>query len=98
LAGPSATAVFYMGLGRLEHIVERLLQHGAPGSRPAGIVAQGTTADQRVVTATLATIRGAALRADLKSPSLLIVGDVVSLQPSLSWFDTESAASLSQSA
>ena len=56
LAMPGATAVFYMGLARLDHIVERLLEHGAAATRPAGIIVQGTTANQRVVAATLATI------------------------------------------
>jgi uroporphyrin-III C-methyltransferase/precorrin-2 dehydrogenase/sirohydrochlorin ferrochelatase len=99
LALPGATGVFYMGLARLEHIVAKLLEHGAPGVRPACIVSQGTTCGQRVVTATLASIRSAASAAGLQSPALLIVGDVVALQPSLSWFNTEaSAADLSQTA
>ena len=96
---PGATGVFYMGLARLEHIVAKLLEHGAPGIRPAGIISQGTTPDQRVVIATLATIRAAASAAGLQSPALLIVGDVVALQPSLAWFNTGTAAAdLSQTA
>ncbi len=99
LAMPGATGVFYMGLARLDHIVARLLEHGAPGLRPAAIVSQGTTPQQRVVTATLATIRAAASAAELHSPALLVVGEVVALQPSLSWFTTEAAAvDLSQTA
>ena len=57
LAKNGNTAVFYMGLARLDHIVEQLLEHGAPGTRPAGIIAQGTTADQRVIAGTLSSIR-----------------------------------------
>ena len=62
LALPGATAVFYMGLARLDHIVEKLLEHGAPADRPAALIAQGTTANQRVITATLATIRARVVR------------------------------------
>jgi uroporphyrin-III C-methyltransferase/precorrin-2 dehydrogenase/sirohydrochlorin ferrochelatase len=91
LAMPGATAVFYMGLARLDHIVEKLLEHGALGERPAGIIAQGTTANQRVITATLATIRGAASEAHLESPALLVVGDVVALHSTLAWFNTTAA-------
>jgi uroporphyrin-III C-methyltransferase/precorrin-2 dehydrogenase/sirohydrochlorin ferrochelatase len=98
LAMPGATSVFYMGLARLDHIVAKLLAHGAPATRPAGLIAQGTTPNQRVVTATLATIRGAAAVAQLQSPALLIVGDVVALQPALAWFNAEAAADLSQTA
>jgi uroporphyrin-III C-methyltransferase/precorrin-2 dehydrogenase/sirohydrochlorin ferrochelatase len=98
LAMPGATAVFYMGLARLNHIVEKLLQHGALGERPAGIIAQGTTANQRVITATLATIRGLASEAHLESPALLVVGDVVALHSTLAWFDTAAEIDLSQTA
>jgi uroporphyrin-III C-methyltransferase/precorrin-2 dehydrogenase/sirohydrochlorin ferrochelatase len=92
LSATGSTAVFYMGLARLEHIVERLMAHGTPGSRPAAIVAQGTTANQRVVTATLASLQGAATDAGLEAPALLIVGDVVALQPALGWFNAGSGA------
>ncbi len=98
LAMPGVTGVFYMGLARLDHIVAGLTAHGAPGVRPAGIITQGTTADQRVITATLATIRAAAAGAELQSPALLVVGDVVALQPSLAWFRPEAPADLSQTA
>jgi uroporphyrin-III C-methyltransferase/precorrin-2 dehydrogenase/sirohydrochlorin ferrochelatase len=99
LAMPGATAVFYMGLARLDHIVEKLLEHGAAATRPAGLIAQGTTANQRVITATLATIRGVASEAGLESPALLVVGDVVALHSTLAWFDTSSSGvDLSQSA
>jgi uroporphyrin-III C-methyltransferase/precorrin-2 dehydrogenase/sirohydrochlorin ferrochelatase len=98
LAMPGATAVFYMGHARLDHIVEKLLEHGAPAARPAGIIAQGTTANQRVITATLATIRDASADANLESPALLIVGEVVALHSALAWFGAASAVDLSRTA
>jgi uroporphyrin-III C-methyltransferase/precorrin-2 dehydrogenase/sirohydrochlorin ferrochelatase len=96
LALPGATAVFYMGLARLDHIVDRLLEHGAADTRPAAIVAQGTTPEQRVIAATLATIRGLAAGANLEPPALLIVGEVAALHSTLAWFNTYSAPDLSQ--
>jgi uroporphyrin-III C-methyltransferase / precorrin-2 dehydrogenase / sirohydrochlorin ferrochelatase len=98
LAMPGATAVFYMGLARLDHIVERLLEHGAEPVRPAGIIAQGTTPNQRVITATLATIRDVSSGANLESPALLIVGEVVALHSTLAWFGAAAEADLSQTA
>jgi uroporphyrin-III C-methyltransferase/precorrin-2 dehydrogenase/sirohydrochlorin ferrochelatase len=98
LAMPGATAVFYMGLARLDHIVERLLAHGAPATRPAGLIEQGTTARQRVITATLGTLRGVASAANLGSPALLIVGDVVALHSTLAWFGSAAGIDLSQTA
>jgi uroporphyrin-III C-methyltransferase/precorrin-2 dehydrogenase/sirohydrochlorin ferrochelatase len=98
LAMPGVTAVFYMGLARLDHIVQRLLNHGAAAARPAAIITQGTAANQRVVIATLATISAAASDAKLESPALLIVGDVVSLHSSLAWFNSGPAPGLSETA
>ncbi len=65
LAAVRTTAVFYMGLARIEHIVERLVAHGAPPDRPAALIAQGTLPAQRVVAATLSGIAGAARTAAL---------------------------------
>jgi uroporphyrin-III C-methyltransferase/precorrin-2 dehydrogenase/sirohydrochlorin ferrochelatase len=98
LAQPRGTAVFYMGLARLEHIVAKLLEHGAAPTRPAGIIAQGTTPDQRVITATLATIAGVSAASNMESPALLIVGEVVALQSSLAWFGSAAGVDLSQTA
>jgi uroporphyrin-III C-methyltransferase/precorrin-2 dehydrogenase/sirohydrochlorin ferrochelatase len=98
LGKPGTTAVFYMGLSRLEDIAAKLLEHGAAASRPAGIIAQGTTANQRVVTATLGTIRKLSNEANLQSPALLIVGDVVALHSALAWFNAGAAVDLSQTA
>ncbi len=98
LAMPATTAVFYMGHARLEYIVQKLLEHGAPATRPAGIVAQGTMENQRVIIATLATIRSVSSEADLQAPALLIVGDVVALHSSLAWFNADVAQVLSRSA
>jgi uroporphyrin-III C-methyltransferase/precorrin-2 dehydrogenase/sirohydrochlorin ferrochelatase len=98
LAKAGTTAVFYMGLARLDRIVSRLLEHGAPASRPAAIVAQGTTANQRVLTATLATIRDMAAAADLEPPALLVVGEVVPLQSTLAWCSAAGPIDLSKSA
>jgi uroporphyrin-III C-methyltransferase/precorrin-2 dehydrogenase/sirohydrochlorin ferrochelatase len=98
LATPGTTAVFYMGLARVQRIAEKLLEHGAAPSLPAGIVAQGTLQNQRVIAATLATIGDAGLRANLESPALLIVGEVVALHASLAWFNSEALREAAQTA
>lgn len=96
LASPGTTTVFYMGLARAQAIAERLMQHGAPAHLPAGIVAQGTQKHQRVITATLGTIADKAASANLDSPALLIVGEVVALHRSLAWFGTEEQSQASR--
>jgi uroporphyrin-III C-methyltransferase/precorrin-2 dehydrogenase/sirohydrochlorin ferrochelatase len=87
LARPAQTVVFYMGLGHLEQILARLRAHGAPESRAAAIVEQGTRAEQRVVTGTLADLAQKAQQAGVQSPALLIVGEVTRLHETLRWFN-----------
>lgn len=87
LARPGQTVVFYMGLGSLEQILQRLREHGAPESRSAAIVEQGTRATQRVVTGTLADLARKATEEGVQSPALLIVGEVTRLHETLRWFN-----------
>jgi len=98
LAKPGLTAVFYMGLARVEQIAGRLVAHGAAATLPAAVIAQGTLQAQRVITGTLATIADAAAAANVQSPALLVVGEVVSLRASLAWFNTAAPLEVSRSA
>jgi uroporphyrin-III C-methyltransferase / precorrin-2 dehydrogenase / sirohydrochlorin ferrochelatase len=98
LAAPASTAVFYMGLKRADHIAARLIAHGASPDLPAGVIAQGTRAEQQVLIATLATLGAAVGRAGFESPALLIVGDVVALHRSLAWFGGDTQLEASRSA
>jgi uroporphyrin-III C-methyltransferase/precorrin-2 dehydrogenase/sirohydrochlorin ferrochelatase len=98
LTSPGVTAVFYMGVARLSHIVEQLLAHGAGPARPAAIISHGTLPEQRVLAATLGTIETAARSAAPESPALLVVGEVVALGATLGWFTALREADLSRSA
>jgi uroporphyrin-III C-methyltransferase / precorrin-2 dehydrogenase / sirohydrochlorin ferrochelatase len=98
LAKPATTTVFYMGLGRVRHIADRLIEHGAAASLPTAVIAQGTLENQRVVTGTLSTIAALAAQADLQSPALIVVGEVASLHASLAWFNAQAPLEVSQSA
>jgi uroporphyrin-III C-methyltransferase / precorrin-2 dehydrogenase / sirohydrochlorin ferrochelatase len=92
LCRPGQTIVIYMGLKGLVTLCEQMKQHGMPGSTPAAIVQQGTTLNQKVVTGTLDTLPAQAAQAELKPPTLIIVGSVVSLHAKLNWFHPEPAA------
>jgi uroporphyrin-III C-methyltransferase/precorrin-2 dehydrogenase/sirohydrochlorin ferrochelatase len=98
LAMPGITAVFYMGLARVEHIAAQLVAHGAAATLPAAIIAQGTLQDQRVITGTLASIAEVTAASNVQSPALLVVGEVVSLQRQLAWFNSAAPLEASQSA
>jgi len=86
LARPSQTVVIYMGLGALQEITRQLTLHGMPADTPAAIIEKGTTARQRVMTGTLASLPEQVRDLGLESPSLIIVGQVVALNQRLQWF------------
>lgn len=87
LVRPRQTVVIYMGLSGLAPICAQLVAHGLPVHWPAAVVAQGTTAAQRVVCADLGTLADEVARAGLRSPALTIVGEVVRLRADLAWFE-----------
>lgn len=94
LARPQQTVVIYMGLSALPDICRKLIEHGAPPTRPIAAVQHATLATQRVITGTLAKLPTQPGVQELRSPSLLIVGDVVTLHGALDWFDPRSGAAM----
>lgn len=93
LARPGQTLVFYMGLGSLEIICERLQAHGVPDDTPMALIEQGTTARQRVHLGSLATLPGSVERERIEPPTLIVVGGVVALHRQLAWFEPAQAVS-----
>jgi uroporphyrin-III C-methyltransferase len=86
LARRQQTIVIYMGLLGLPVLCAKLIEHGLPRNWPAAIVQQGTQPRQRTLTGTLATLPALAAAAQLRAPTLTIVGTVVSLHAKLAWF------------
>ena len=76
LAQPNQTVVFYMGAAQIDHIVAQLMAHGMPAGHPAALIERATWPDERVLRSTLGELPALAVRARLRSPSLLIVGEV----------------------
>lgn len=89
LAQPHQTLVFYMGLHGLEAISRELIRHGRSPDTPAALVQQGTTPRQRVFCGTLATLSDIVAKEQPKPPTLIIVGEVVSLQEHFGWYKTQ---------
>ena len=89
LATAVDTLVVYMGVAHLRQIVERLIAHGRDPQTPVSLVRVGTTPRQRVVQGTLTDIVQKVEAAQLKSPALIVVGEVNRLREELRWFDTK---------
>lgn len=87
LAHPNQTVVFYMGLHGAPTLCKEMVAHGLPGSTPVALVEQGTTPQQRVYIATLDTLLDTIKSKDIKPPTLIIVGEVVSLHDKLKWVE-----------
>ncbi|MBT8129378.1 MAG: uroporphyrinogen-III C-methyltransferase, partial [Gammaproteobacteria bacterium] len=91
LAHPNQTVVFYMGLHGAPTLCKELVAHGLPAATPVALVEQGTTPQQRVFTATLETLLDVIADEDIKPPTLIIVGDVVTLHDKLKWVEEHHA-------
>jgi len=77
LTHENETVVFYMGLGGLATICRQLIAHGRRSGTPAAIISKGTTPEQQILRGTLESLPGLAARAQIPSPTLIIVGQVV---------------------
>jgi uroporphyrin-III C-methyltransferase/precorrin-2 dehydrogenase/sirohydrochlorin ferrochelatase len=70
------TLAVYMGLAQLDWLGPTLIQLGRPASTPVVLVAGATRVDEQIVHGTLAQLVALASNAALRSPVLLIVGEV----------------------
>jgi len=77
LADRETTLVVYMGLSSLPHISTKLIEAGMPADTPAMAISKGTTADQKVCRADIATLYDEVVAAKLEAPVLTVIGDVV---------------------
>jgi len=71
------TLVIYMGMSGAQRIQEELLT-GLGASTPVAIVQRASLPDQRHAVTTLGQLRATIEREQLASPSVIVVGDVVS--------------------
>lgn len=92
LVRPGQTLVCYMGLHTLDAICKGLMAEGMPAEMPAALVEQGTTERQRVITATVSTLKARVDEEGARAPTLIIVGEVVRLRERLDWFRGDSGA------
>ncbi len=82
------TIVVLMGVNRMEEIAESLIEHGKSSTCSAAVTQNGSSDDQRTVTGSLSDIARLASEAEIRSPAILTVGEVVRLRDTIAWFDT----------
>ncbi|MGB0627122.1 MAG: uroporphyrinogen-III C-methyltransferase, partial [Alphaproteobacteria bacterium] len=79
MAQPRHTLVVYMGVSRAESLARQLLANGRSPETPVAIIENGTRANERVVTGTLATVPDLIRGAQVGAPALIVVGEVAAL-------------------
>ena len=87
LVHTGGTLVFLMGIAALPDILAGLMAAGMPGDTPAAVLEKGTTARQRRIAATVATLEHACVEAKVQTPAIIVVGKVCALAEDFHWFD-----------
>ena len=77
LAGHGRTLVIYMGVATAGQIADKLIADGVSPIMPVAVLERGTRSGSRAIRTLLADLGGVILREGVKSPALIVVGDVV---------------------
>jgi uroporphyrinogen III methyltransferase/synthase len=83
------TLVLMSAVGSIGVVAEQLVAAGRSPQTPVAMTRVGTTTEQATVVSTLAAIADDAAAAGMTPPALTVVGDVVDLRTTLSWFETK---------
>ena len=86
LAATDDTLVCYMASNSLAVLVKQLLSYGSPAHKPLALIEQGTTVYQQVHITTLEKFETDFTGIVFSSPSLIVIGSVVSLHEKFKWF------------
>ncbi|WHH59213.1 uroporphyrinogen-III C-methyltransferase [Petroclostridium sp. X23] len=85
LAKLKGTLVFLMGMKNIGTITRNLIKNGKAPATPAAVIHWGTTSRQRTAAGTIESIEDIVKEKNITSPSVLVIGEVVTLQKELEW-------------
>jgi uroporphyrinogen III methyltransferase / synthase len=83
------TLVLLSAVGSIREVAQALIQAGRAPETSVAMTRAGTTTAQETVLSTLGSIAADASAAKMSPPAITIVGDVVDLRATLSWFETK---------
>jgi uroporphyrinogen III methyltransferase/synthase len=81
------TLVILMATARMRPTLSQLAAAGLPPETPAAAIQAASTAAQKTVVATLATLADKATHAGLMAPAVIVVGECAALGDQLKWFE-----------
>ncbi|WP_310961416.1 bifunctional uroporphyrinogen-III C-methyltransferase/uroporphyrinogen-III synthase [Nocardioides terrisoli] len=84
-----STLVLLSAADRIGEIARELVAAGRPSDTPVSMTSSGSLTTQQTIVSTLAEIGSVARSARLQSPVTTVVGPVVDLRETLSWFETK---------
>ena len=76
LAGWGRTLVIYMGVATAEDIADKLIADGVSPAMPVAVLERGTRSGARALRTMLADLGGMMAREAVKSPAIIVVGEV----------------------
>lgn len=85
LARLGGTLVFLMGIASMPDICKGLMDAGMNPSMPAAVLERGTTSRQRKVISDVEHLVEEAARAQIKTPAIIVVGEVCGLEKAFAW-------------
>lgn len=83
LAGKGRTLVIYMGVKTAPQIAEKLMADGLAPDVPLAVIENAARAEMRVVRGVLAGLPELVTRHAIKSPALIVIGDVTARQDAI---------------
>ncbi|WGL52919.1 uroporphyrinogen-III synthase [Nocardioides sp. BP30] len=87
--GDDRTLVLLSGVGLIGEVAAELVAAGRKPETPVSITRVGTTTEQSTLTSTLADVAADVRAARIAPPAIIVVGKVVDLRQTLSWFETK---------
>lgn len=89
LATATGTICVLMGMRRIREITSALIEGGRDPNTPAAVVRWAARPEQQTLTGPLHGIADLVESKGLRSPAIIIVGEVVGLRERLAWYDTK---------
>ncbi len=83
------TLVLLSAVSSIDVVAKALIEAGRADTTPVAMTRVGTTTEQETVVSTLGRIAADARAARMTPPAVTVVGDVVDLRTTLSWFETK---------
>ena len=95
LAAGRETLAFYMSVGRLAALRDKLLSSGAPATMPVAFIENASRNEQRVIVSTIEQMHRDAVMQKVKAPAMLLIGNVAGSATELQWFGRAAATDAS---